>query len=693
MAGPLSKAPNRALLLACALVLWMVCLVGRLYYLQIIKYVDLVGRAQRQQQRTVEIAPERGTICDRHGRPLAMSVAVDSIYAVPAEIPDHALVANLLAPVLGLDQGDLEARFDALKGFCWVKRKVADEEATRVRQLNLKGVYFQKEMKRFYPKGELASHVLGYVGMDDNGLAGLEFQMNDAIKGRPSKVIVAADARHQSFQSKELQGEPGKSVVLTLDESIQYIAEKALAEAVANRHAAGGTVIVQNPQTGEILAMANVPSTNANDFARSKADSRVNRAIGWIYEPGSTFKLVTLSAALEENLTRPHEVIDCQMGKIVLAGHTIHDHKRFGPLSVAEVLAKSSDVGAIKLGLRLGGERFYRYIRSFGFGSKSEIELPGEERGLLRPPDRWSGISIGAISMGQEVGATPLQVASAYSAIANGGVLFQPRILRDVYRGSAHDPVPPATGHRVVSERVAGIMRQLLAGVVDHGTGVSAKLDGYSAAGKTGTAQKIDSSGRYSKSHFVASFVGFAPVERPEVTILVVIDSPVGQIYGAEVAAPAFRTIAEQTLSYLNVPQENPSHQPLVASSAPARSSRQVRSRPAGFPPSDSASANAATSSLQPISYTSSLDTRTSLQTFQSDWPSDEAHAGTALVSQGPLLTVPDFSGWPVRRVAEKCQVLGLELNLRGTGLAVSQNPVAGAKTSAGSDVVVQFSR
>jgi len=693
MAASRFGTSNRALLLGATFVFWTVCLVGRLYYLQVIKYLDLLGRAQRQQQRTIEIAPERGTICDRHGYPLAMSMAVDSVYAVPAEIPDHRLVANLLAPVLGLGESELAARFDAFKSFCWVKRKVSSEEATRARQLNLKGVYFQKEMKRFYPKGELASHVLGYVGMDDNGLAGLEFAMNGDVKGRPGKVLVAADARHQSFQSKELQGEPGKKLVLTLDENIQYIAEKALAETVAKWRAAGGSIIAQNPNTGEILAMASVPSINANDFSKSDTALKLNRAVGWVYEPGSTFKLITLSAALEEGLTRPQEVIDCQMGRIVLAGHTIHDHKRFGALTVADVLAKSSDVGAIKLGLRLGAERFYRYIQSFGFGSKTEIELPGEERGLLRPPDRWSGISIGSVSMGQEIGVTPLQVITAYSAIANGGILFQPRIVREAGGGDRHDAPVPAAGRRVVSERVAGIMKQLLAGVVDHGTGITAKLDGFSAAGKTGTGQKIDSSGRYSKSDYVASFVGFAPVERPAITILVVIDSPVGQHHGTEVAAPAFRTIAEQTLGYLNVPQESPSHQPLVASSAPARSHRQVRGSSAGFPSYESESADAATSSLRSVSFGSlfPLLPATPRNLEQSNSPSNGS--GTTLISQVPLLTVPDFTGWPVRRVAEKCLALGLELNIRGTGLAVNQNPIAGARAPSGSDVVVQFSR
>jgi cell division protein FtsI (penicillin-binding protein 3) len=682
--GASTGAVRRSLLLGGFLAFWVLGLVARLYYLQVIEYVEFVGRAQRQQQRTVEVAPNRGTIFDRQMHPLAMSVAVDSVYAVPSEIPDRDRVARVLAPVLGMDGGDLRGRFETFRSFCWVKRKISDREAERVRALNLKGVYFQKEMKRFYPKGELAAHVLGYVGLDDNGLAGLEFGMNKLIKGQPGRLLVVADARHRSFLSTEWKGEPGKNVVLTIDENIQYIAEKALAETVEKWHAAGGTVVVQNPSTGEILAMANSPALDANDYAKSPPGARVNRATGWVYEPGSTFKIVTVSGALEENLTNPGEVIDCQMGKIVLARHTIHDHKPFGLLTVANVLANSSDVGAIKLGLRLGDDRLYRYIRDFGFGEKTEIQLPGEERGLLRPPSHWSGISIGAISMGQEVGVTPLQLATAYSAIANGGVLIQPTIVRDVFRDNRHDSLRPPIGRRAVSERTARLMRAMFEGVVDHGTATAARLNGYSAAGKTGTAQKIDASGRYSKSHFISSFVGFAPVEHPAVTILVVIDSPVGAIYGGSVAGPAFRSIAEQTLGYLDVPQDNPAQLPQVASSASATSARQGREDVAEILPTDSETPEAATPSLEPVSFTSLSDAA------GAPLPSDR---GTVVVDRGPLTTVPDFSGLAVRGVADKCEQLDLELSVRGTGLAVEQSPPAGAQVPAGSGITVRFAR
>jgi cell division protein FtsI (penicillin-binding protein 3) len=656
----------------------MVGLVARLYHLQIIQYVELLSRAQRQQQRTLEVTPKRGIIYDRQAHPLAMSLVVDSIFAVPSEIPDQAMVAKLLAPVLELEARDLEGRFKAFRSFCWVKRKVSAEEATRVRGLNLKGVYFQKETKRFYPKGELAAHVLGHVGLDETGLAGLEYGMDDVIKGKPGRVLVASDARRHSFRSTKWEGRPGKDVVLTLDENIQYIAEKALAGAVEKWKAPGGTVIVQNPNTGEILAMANQPTFDPNEFAKSSPQARINRAIQWIYEPGSTFKLVAVSAALEEKLTHPEEVIFCQQGSIVLAGHTINDHEPFGDLPVRQIVSRSSDVGVIKLALRLGEDRLYRYIRRFGFASRTEVGLPGEERGLLKPPQFWSGISIGEISMGQEVGVTPVQLTAAFSAIVNGGILFQPRVVREVFQGSDHDPIPPAPGRRVVSERTAEEMKDMFADVVRVGSGTPARPAGYSAGGKTGTAQKIDASGKYSKTHYIASFVGFAPVHQPAVTILVVIDSPVGAIYGREVAAPVFRAIAEQTLGYLNVPHDNPSRWLQGASSTPAGSLRQKRGDGAGSPPSDPEPFAAATSPVQTVSFTKSS---------ARDIPE------TVLLDDGPLVTVPDLFGLAVRQVAGVCQELGLELHVRGSGLAVEQSPAAKARVASGSRLRVRFAR
>jgi cell division protein FtsI (penicillin-binding protein 3) len=684
-----SRASNRDLLLGGVLVLWMVGLGAQLYHLQIIDYGDLLARAQRQQQHMIEVAPRRGEIYDRQMNPLAMSLSVDSVFADPNEISDPNMVADLLAPALRLDARDLRGRLANSRSFCWVKRKVTAEEANRARDLNLKGVYFQQESKRFYPKGDLAAQLVGYVGLDDKGLAGLEYGMDKTIRGRPGRVLLATDARRKSFQSTEWPGEPGKSIVLTLDEKIQYIAGKALAEGVEKWKAAGGVAIVQNPNTGEILAMASQPTYDPSDFAKSPTQALQNRGVAWVYEPGSTFKLVTMAAVLEEKLANPDEVIDCQMGSIVLAGHVIHDHKRFGGLSVRDVLVNSSDVGTIKLGLRLGEQRLYKYIRNFGFGEKTEIELPGEERGLLKPPSRWSGISIGEISMGQEVGVTALQLVTAYSSVANGGVLLEPRLIHDLYLGQVHDPMPPVPGHRVVSERTASILKQFLTAVVERGTGKAARLTGYSCAGKTGTSQKIDPSGAYSKSHYVASFVGFAPVEKPAITILVVIDTPVGAIYGADVAAPVFKSIAEQILGYANVPQDNPTQRPQLFASTPAGNRSQKLADLAGNHPKDSEQPQAATSPVRTASLSSMEPARVSTD------PGVEATGAppTVVLDNGPRVNVPDFSGLAARSVAQECQKLGLELSLLGSGLAVEQSLPARAQVAPGTRLVVRLSR
>jgi cell division protein FtsI (penicillin-binding protein 3) len=669
---------------------WFACIIARLYYLQVIQYSDLVVRAQHQQQHTMDVAPERGVIYDRQMNPLAMSLELESVYAVPNEMSDPPTAASRLAPVLGLDAAELQGRLQPTRSFCWVKRRVPPDEAASVRALNLKGVYFQREPKRFYPNGELAAQSVGYVGLDDKGLGGIEYALDDAIRGKPGRVLLNSDARRRTFHSTEIAGVPGKNVVLTLDEKIQYIAEKALAEEVASSHAAGGVAIVQNPNTGEILAVANQPTFNPNDLDSSAPLARLNRGASWIYEPGSTFKLVTVSAVLEENLAHPQEIINCQNGSIVLFGHTIHDHKPYGALSVTDVVANSSDVGAIKLGLRLGAERFYRYIQAFGFGAKTGMELPGEERGLLKPPERWSGISIGEISIGQEISVTPLQMITTFSAIANGGILFQPRIVHDVYSGQQHDPLPPSTGRRVVSASTAQMMRQILAAVVDHGTGRSAQLGGYTAAGKTGTAQKIDANGAYSKSHFVASFIGFAPATRPAVTILVAIDSPVGAHYGQEVAAPVFRSIAEQTLGYLNVPQDNPSQWPHIIPPKPAKPLDQKPGEFMGYLPSDRGLLGAATSPVRTASF---VDQAEPAQPNPPETDSSEPAPDTVVLGDGPIVIVPDFSGWATRRIAQECEKLGLDLHVVGSGLAVEQNPGAGLKVPSGTRVWVRMSR
>jgi cell division protein FtsI (penicillin-binding protein 3) len=667
-----------------ALLLWVGVLIVRLYYLQIIDYDHLKELASRQQQHVEKVGGKRGEIYDRQGDPLAISADVTSIFALTRQIPNPKMVAELLAHVLGLDAADLQKNMKG-KTFCWVKREVSAEEANRVCDLNLRGIYTQAESKRYYPKGDLAAHILGSVGGEGKGLAGLEYGHEDVLHGSPGKVVVEEDARQRSFHSTEYPGKPGKNLVLTLDVKIQFAAEKALAEAMEKRHAAAGVAIVQNPHTGEILAMASEPTFDPKDFARSKPEAQENRGVSWVYEPGSTFKLVTVAAALEEQVTRPEDVIDCGMGKIKVAGHIIHDHKPFGALTVREVVAKSSDVGAIKLGLRLGPDRLYRYICAFGFGNKTGVELPGEERGMLKPPSGWLGTDIGAISMGQGLGVTPIQLVSAYSSVANGGMLFEPRLMHDIYLDHAHEALPPVPGRRVLTERTANLMKQILAGVVANGTGKSAQLNGYSCAGKTGTAQKIDATGHYSKRNYVASFVGFAPLENPAVTVLVAIDSPVGAIYGADVAAPVFKSIAEAALSQLDVPPDAPVRSLQIATGRPqGRGSEKGRVAGETKGPEESKAVDSTirTASLTNLGLAEALPE-----------PVNETLVGSVETGAGGGLTVPDFSGWGARRIAHECQLLGVELRLLGSGLAVEQNPRPHTPVQPGARVVVRLAR
>src|SRR6202045_2103216 len=495
-----------------------------------------------------------------------------------------------------------------------------------------------------------------------------------------------ADAHQKWFDGGEARRDHGANVVLTLDEKIQYIAERELAAAINKTHALAGTVVVMNPNNGELLAVANWPTFDPNAAsAGTPAEFRMNRAVTALYEPGSTFKLITLAAAFDQGITNPDEVFDCENGATYVAGHKIHDHKRFGMLTVADILAQSSDVGAIKIAERLGAPKFYEYIRSFGFGTPTGVDLPGESRGLLRPLVGWTPISIGAISMGQEVGVTPIQLVSAVSAIANGGMLYKPHIVAEVRRG---ETVLPREGTLVASEprRViqlptAATLRRLMEGVVLNGTGKLARLDGWTSAGKTGSAQKIDPiTGRYSPTQLIASFTGFAPINNPAVAILVSLDSPIGLHEGGMVAAPVFKRVAEQILPYLDVSPDVPVNQQLVQA-AYKKQGQSDADNLEDFTPSDllllpeppeAASSTAEThltSSLNPISHLTLAVT----------------------ADEDTEISIPDFSGKTMREVTEMCLRLGLDPVLVGTNLATEQTPGAGSQVRRGSRITVQF--
>jgi cell division protein FtsI (penicillin-binding protein 3) len=680
-----TRAHVRLLIVAGVALLWATAVFGRLGYLQLYRHRDYLLRAQHQQQRIIEISPKRGAIYDRNMHALAMSIKVDSAFAIPNEIKDKQLAAQLLSGVLGIPADLVESRLDSSQNFVWIERKLTPEKSEAITALNLKGVYTQAENKRFYPKADLASHVLGFVDVDEKGLGGIEYALDNQIRGKSEKIVMMADAHQKWFDGAEARRDRGANVVLTLDEKIQYIAERELAAAINKTHALAGSVVVMNPNNGELLAVANWPTFDPNAAsAGTPAEFRINRAVSALYEPGSTFKLITLAAAFDQGITNPDEVFDCENGATYVAGHKIHDHKRFGMLSVADILALSSDVGAIKIAERLGAPKFYDYIHAFGFGTPTGVDLPGESRGLLRPLVNWSPISIGAISMGQEVGVTPIQLISAVSAIANGGTLYKPHIVAEVRRG---ETVLPREGllaanepRRVIQPATAATLRRLMEGVVLNGTGKLARLDGWTSAGKTGSAQKIDpNTGRYSPTQLIASFTGFAPINNPAVTILISLDSPIGPHEGGMVAAPVFKRVAEQVLPYLDVSPDVPVNERLVQAAYKKQAQSDAENLE-DFTPSD-----LLLLPEQPEAVSSAAETH--LTSFN---PS--SHVTLAVTAdEDAEISIPDFSGKTMRDVTEMCLRLGLDPVLVGTNLATEQTPGAGSQVRRGSRITVQF--
>jgi cell division protein FtsI (penicillin-binding protein 3) len=675
----------RLLIIAGVAFLWMGAVFGRLTYLQLFRHSEYLSRALRQQQRTFEITPERGAIYDRNGRPLAMSIPVDSAFAVPSEIADENLAARLLSGVINKPQEEVEARLESSRSFAWIARKLPPEKADAISKLNLKGIYLQKENQRFYPKRDLAAHVLGFVDVDEKGLLGIERELDSQIRGKSERIVVMADAKQRWFDGGQARLERPVSVVLTLDEKIQYTAERELAAAIAKTHAAAGTVIVMNPNTGEILALANWPKFNPNKASDAPAETWMNRAVSAIYEPGSTFKLITLAAAFDQAITRPDEVFDCENGAVYISGHRIRDHKPFGLLTVSDILAKSSDVGAIKIALRLGAPKFYDYIRAFGFGTPTGVELPYESRGRVARLEDWKPISVGSISMGQEIGVTPLQLITAVSAIANGGLLYKPQIVAELRRGEKvlppNEPLAPAEPERVIRPETAATLRQLMEGVVLlGGTGTAAHLDGWTSAGKTGSAQKIDPvTGRYSPTQFIASFTGFAPINNPAVTILVSLDSPVGLHEGGQVAAPVFKRIAEQVLAYLDVSRDVPLNPKLIQTAYMKQASEDLSTL------EDFSSVDFSGQPDPPPAASETIK------------PDGRGHMDgnkavlTVAVDQGGDIEVPDLSRKTMREVTDIALRLGLEPVLVGSNLATEQSPAAGAKVRHGAKITVQF--
>lgn len=544
--------------------------IGKLTYLQVYKGEALAMKAERQQRQTIEVEGARGVIYDRAMREIAVNLDMPSAYGVPSAIDNPQDVAKKIGAEIELSADVLVNKLDNKRQFVWIKRRMPPEIAGRLEEMDLKGIGFLPETKRFYPKKGLIGHLIGFTDIDNHGIEGIEKYYENTLRGKKGTIILERDAHRQPVLTNTLLDPlKGEDLILTIDEVIQYIMEKELAAAVDKHNAASGVGIIMNPHTGEILAMAVHPQFNPNTPGDYHSGEWRNRAITDVYEPGSTFKLVVASGILEEGLISPNEIVHDGSGSMAYGGSVIHDpHPAGRPMTFKEVIAHSSNVGTAKIGIKLGEERLYKYARLFGFGEKTGIDLHGEVNGILRNPSTWSGRSLITISIGQEIGITPVQLLTAISAIANGGWLVRPHIVSGVIDSNGEvKQIKPEIVRRAISGATSKKMTEILKGVVGpEGTGKLAATSGFSAAGKTGTAQKIDpETGRYSQTRFISSFVGFVPAEFPEIAIVVIIDEPKGVAWGGSVAAPVFKNVAEQTLQYMHVEPEELKEIPVMA--------------------------------------------------------------------------------------------------------------------------------
>ena len=606
----------------------------RAFQLQVLQGERLRRLGERQHLQEWIVQPKRGTILDRAGEPLALSVEAQSVYVRPSRLEEPDALARSLARILSLDVRHLEERLKTAKPFVWLKRQITPAEAEAIKALDVAGVGMYEEPRRYYPQGRLAGQVLGFVGRDSQGLEGLELRYENYLRGESSSSVVERDAlgRRVLVQGvQEIQIPPGANLYLTLDTSIQHLAERELEAAVEKNRAKAGIAVVVEPFSGEILALAHFPFFNPNGFVGQSSDTWRNRAVTDSFEPGSTFKAILAAAALEEGVIGKDDLVFCEFGKYSYAGKMIHDTHEYGWLPFYKVLQYSSNIGATKVAEKLRKERFHRYIQGFGFGQPTGIDLPGEVPGLVRPVDNWAAIDLATHSFGQGIATTPLQLAMAYAAIANGGFLMRPYIVRRVVGadGKALLSNQPHVVRRVVSEKVARLLASMLKGVVgEGGTGVMAGVDGFEVAGKTGTAQKPDLvHGGYAAKKRVASFIGFVPAHDPRLVLLVLVDEPQVNVYGGVVAAPVFRHIASGALRHLGVVPET--LEPLL----PAAKGELVRLEPKN---------------------------------------GDKLKMATSQ-------EVPDFIGLSMRAAIEKARAMKLEVELSGNGYVVRQSPSPGS--------------
>jgi cell division protein FtsI (penicillin-binding protein 3) len=647
------RLKTRVLIVVGALALWSIGIEARLVDLQVFQHAEMADRARQQQQQGHDVPAKRGEIVDRNGEILAYSIDASFVYAMPREMKKPAETAAAVCQALGgcspADQTWID-RFKNHAAYAVVRHQITPDAEARLRALKLDGIGFDLETKRYYPKMDLAAHVIGFVGAENKGLAGIESKYDAVITGRPGRTEVEVDAKHHVVETR-VHREPtaGATVELTIDQYLQHIVERELQAGVTGHHAQSGAAVVMDPKTGEILALANYPTFNPNAPGRFRADDFTNRAVENLYEPGSTFKIVTVSAAIEEGVMKPGDMVDCNPGYITIGKRVIKDAEghNHGLIPFEEVVVLSSNVGAAKIGLKIGPERLSRYVHRFGFGEALSPDFPGQTAGIVWDPSKMNDSAVASVSMGYQVGVTPLQMAAAVSAVANGGTLFEPHVVRALIRDGERQPVAPKALRRAITADTAASVTEIMEAVTERGTGKRAQLASYQVAGKTGTAQKLIDH-HYSDTAYNASFVGFVPSRQPALTIVVLIDTPKGEYFGGEVAAPIFQRIAEASLQRLGVPATiNPTPPVIVATGAAPLPARATRGTPL-------------TATAMPV-------------------------GGQALV--------PDVRGLSARDALRIMSHAGLSIRVVGSGLVQQQTPAAGAPLERGSVGVLQLSR
>lgn len=627
----------------------------RAYQLQIIDRDQLFDQYTRQYSKYITLPPKRGTIYDREKRELAVSLDVDSLYARPGQIKDAREIAHKLSPILKVSYRYVLDKITSDRPFVWLMRKISPAQAQEIEKLGIEGIGFIEESRRFYPNKELASNCLGFTGIDPKGLEGLELAYDSYLNGKPGSILVARDAKGRNIYSpliRQVEATKGYNLQLTIDQTIQHVVEKALDEGMRKSRAQAGTAIVMAPHTGEILALAVRPTYNPNAFWDYEPNRRRNRAVTDIFEPGSTFKIFLASSALEEKTTQPQDIYYCENGAYRFGGETIHDVHEYGWLTMSDIIKFSSNIGACKIAQTLGDEKFYSYIRKFGFGNRTGIDLPGESSGKLSPPSEWARIDLGTIAFGQGLAISPIQLITALSAIANQGVMMKPHMVKTVFndQGDIIKEIPPKSMGRVVSAETARQVSAILKTVVEEGgTGTQAFIEGYPVAGKTGTAQKVDSATRrYSSHKMVSSFIGFFPADKPQVAMLIIIDEPQGITYGGVVAAPIFREIAHTIIAYLNIPPAGGSLT-LVKNPTPP-----VPARKKAF--------------INPVSYHEGPFSNTLMQD-----------------------ATPNFSGLSMRDALMLADECDMTLEISGSGRATAQSPLPGEPIASGRKCRIRF--